>query len=261
MRGISRFAWPAAVAVLLLADTAAAFPPSADDRRKFIAKILDSGKELTASAKPDAARARQLCNDARDIARRSDPNDYWIALIEDCLGAVDDFEKNKTAACDRYAAAADKYAKVRNDPKARSVEADIKRIQDARLRLGCAAVAAVAPPPKIGGPLSLQDLGEVMNRTATAHAMVLRKDAKNARNLCDEAKRHADRFDPSAFASGAIEECLAEVDLLEKNQPVACTRFGLASTHYATAKPNDPGGRQAPGNVQRLNKLRKKLGC
>lgn len=261
MRGISRFAWPAAMALLLLAGTAAAFPPSADDRRKFITKILDSGKELTARATPEPAKARQLCNEARDIARRSDPNDYWIALIEDCLGAVDDFEKNKTAACDHYGAAADKYAKVRNDPKARSVEADIKRIQDARVRLGCAAVAAPPPPTKIGGPLSLQDLGEVMNRTANAHAMVLRKNVKDARGLCDEAKRYADRYDPSAFASGAIEECFAEVDLLEKNQPVACTRFGLAATHYATARPNDPGGRQAPSNVHRLNQLRKKLKC
>src|ERR1700754_2120747 len=132
MRGILRSPWPAAMAVLLLlAQAAAAFPPSSEDRRRFVGKILDSGKELTASAKPDPARARQLCNEARDIARRSDPNDYWTALIADCLGAVDDFEKNKTAACDHYATAADKYGKVRNDPKARSVEADVKRIQDA----------------------------------------------------------------------------------------------------------------------------------
>jgi len=262
MRGILRTPWPAAIAVLmLLVQSAAAFPPSSEDRRRFVTKILDAGKELTASARPDPAKARQLCNEARDIARRSDPNDYWIALIEDCLGSVDDFEKNKSAACDHYGTAADKYAKVRNDPKARSVEADVTRIHDARVRLGCSAVAVVAPPPKIGGPLSPQDLGEVIARTASAHAMVLRKQAKAARDLCHEAQQYAGRYDPNAFASGAVEECLAEVELLEKNQPVACTRYGLASTHYATAKPNDPGGRQAPAHVHRLTKLRKKLGC
>src|SRR5215470_4681591 len=53
MRGIHRSPWPAAMAaLLLLVQAAAAFPPSSDDRRRFVGKILDAGKELTASAKP-----------------------------------------------------------------------------------------------------------------------------------------------------------------------------------------------------------------
>jgi len=258
-----RFFWCGVALVLVLAvQTAAALSPPAEERRKFTAKILESTKELTTSARPDTAKARKSCIEANDIARRYDPNDYWAALVEDCLAAVNDFTKNNLAACEHYEAATGYYAKVRENPRARNVEADIERILAAKTKLGCQVSAILQILPKASEPLSPKDLSNIVTRVANARALLKpRKDAAGARAACEEARLNAERFAPNEFAAGVVEECFAEVELFEKNQPLACTRYTLAETHYNSAKPDETGAKQAANDARRLNQIRAKLHC
>jgi hypothetical protein len=252
----------AAVAMLALTGHAAmAFPPSAADRRDIAARLLESSVALR-GAKPDAARARRACNDARAIARRSDANDLWSAQIEDCLATVDDVQDNAVGACDHYAEAAEKYAKVRNDPDIRSVDADIERTRKARVRLACPGTVAAPPAATLaGGPPAAKDLNAIVARTTGAHVQLFAKDAKGARSTCEEARRHAARFAPTGYAAGIVEECFADVASFENDKPLACTRYGTAATHYAAARPGEPGATQAARQVERVKAIRAKLGC
>ncbi|MBI3436365.1 MAG: hypothetical protein HY056_15040 [Proteobacteria bacterium] len=248
--------------ILLLAPhVAMAFPPSAEDRRRFAGRILDATRELTASARPDAAKARRHCAEARDIARRFDANDYWFALVEDCLAAVSDFEKDKVAACNHYAAAAERYVGARSDSRARSVDADLERIRTALTRLGCAIATATPPPLRILGPLSPADLKEVVARVAAAHASLLGKDPKAAREVCNEARDFAARFTHNEYAAGVVEECFADVEIFEQDKGVACTRYGLAMTHYASVRAGDTGAEAASSQLRRLKRVRRKHAC
>ncbi len=265
---MSRFFLPpigalAGLALGLLVQSAAAFPPSAEDRRRFTATILQATKELTLSARPDLAKARRNCGDARDMMRRFDANDYWIALVEDCFAAISEIEQDRPAACGHYRLAAEKYAKVRSDPKARSVEADLARVEKAQTRLGC-ITPVVAKPIEEGsaGPLTEASLQEIIARTTGAQRqLTVAKNPDAARDVCEEARLLARRFSANGYASGLVEECFGDVETFEKNPGVACTRYGLALTHFAAAKRGEIGYAAAAAEARKVRRVRGRLKC
>jgi len=242
------------VAALLTIHRAAAFPASQQDGREFAAKLRQATAALA-----DAGKATTACRDAQSFARRFDANDVWLAQVEECFAAVAEIERDKAAACDHYAAAAEKYAKARNDGKIRSVESDIERTTKAHARLSCPRAIAIVTV-KAASPLTAQDLNEITARV-TAARMQLVENGPAARATCEEAKRYAERFVANAYAAGVVEECFADVAASEKNKDTACARYQTAATLYAGTGASEQGFTQSGKQVARMRLIRARLGC
>jgi hypothetical protein len=244
-------------ACILTIHRADAFPASQQDGRDFAAKLRQA---RLARPGTDATKANAACKDAQSLARRFDANDFWLAQVEECFAAVAEIERDKVAACDRYAAAAEKYAKVRNDAKIRSVEPDIERTAKAHARLSCPNAIAMLPA-NAAGPLTAKGLNEIVARVTAARIQLIQNGSVAARATCDEARHYAARFAAYAYAAGVVEECFADIDAFEKNKGMACTHYQTAATLYARTGPNEQGVSQAGKQVARIGRIRAKLGC